>query len=293
MAVRIELEGLGHTYFPGTPHEVRALDNLDLVVEKGECLGIIGPTGSGKSTLAQCLNGLIKPTHGRVIVDGQEITGTGRGNLRELRQRVGLVFQFPEHQLFEETVLDDVAFGPRNLGLGADVALDRARRALEAVGMGSGEFARRSPFALSGGQMRRVAIAGVLAMQPQALVLDEPAAGLDPRGREDILGRIRALHREQGLTVILISHNMDEVARLADRLLVLAGGRPVMLGRPGEVFARGEELRRIGLDVPVTVQVLGALRALGWDLPPAVFDVEDAADAVAAALGMKAGVVLC
>lgn len=293
MAVRIALEGLGHTYFAGTAQEVRALDCLDLVIEKGECLGIIGPTGSGKSTLAQCLNGLLKPTDGRVVVDGQDVTSAPRGGLRELRRRVGLVFQFPEYQLFEETVLEDVAFGPRNLGLGPNEARERARWALDAVGMGGEEHAGRSPFALSGGQMRRVAIAGVLAMQPQALILDEPAAGLDPRGREEILGRVRSLHREQGLTVVLISHNMDEVARLADRLLVLSGGRAVMLGRPGEVFARGPELRALGLDVPVTVRVLESLRAAGWELPAAVFDVQEAADAIVSALGAKGGAGPC
>jgi energy-coupling factor transport system ATP-binding protein len=284
VAVRITIEGLGHTYFAGTSHEVRALDGLHLVIEEGECLGIIGPTGSGKSTLAQCLNGLLKPTDGRVIVDGRDVTSASRGGLRELRRRVGLVFQFPEHQLFEETILDDVAFGPRNLGLSQDEARDRARWALDAVGMGGEEYAGRSPFALSGGQMRRVAIAGVLAMQPQALILDEPAAGLDPRGREEILGRVRSLHREQGLTVILISHNMDDVARLADRLLVLAAGKAVMLGRPGEIFARGPELRALGLDVPVTVRVLEALRAGGWELPAALFGVDEAADAIDVAL---------
>ncbi|MDP2871942.1 MAG: energy-coupling factor transporter ATPase [Bacillota bacterium] len=293
MAVRIELEGVGHTYFPGTPHEVRALEGLDLVIEKGECIGVIGPTGSGKSTLAQCLNGLLKPTHGRIVIDGQDIAAVGRGGLKGLRRRVGLVFQFPEHQLFDETVLQDVAFGPRNLGLTAAEALARARRALDAVGMGGEQLAERSPFALSGGQMRRVAIAGVLAMEPEALVLDEPAAGLDPRGREDILGRVRSLHRERGLTVVVISHNMDEVARLADRLLVLADGKPVMLGATAEVFGRGEELRRLGLDVPVTVRVLDSLRALGWDLPSAAAGIDHAASAIAAALGAKAGDGTC
>jgi energy-coupling factor transport system ATP-binding protein len=293
VAVRIALEGLGHSYFPGTDHEVRALDGLDLVIEKGECLGVIGPTGSGKSTLAQCLNGLIKPSRGRIVVDGQDITGASRGELIGLRQRVGLVFQFPEHQLFEETVLEDVSFGPRNLGISSAEVTARARRALDAVGMSGEHLERRSPFALSGGQMRRVAIAGVLAMEPEALVLDEPAAGLDPRGREEILGRVRSLHREQGLTVVIISHNMDEVARLADRLLVLAGGKPVMLGRPSEVFARGEELRRLGLDVPVTVKVIESLRALGWALPQALFDIEEAASAIASALGGKAGEGSC
>lgn len=293
MAVRIELEGVGHTYFPGTSHAVRALDGLDLVIERGECLGVIGPTGSGKSTLAQCLNGLLKPSEGRLVVDGQDITAAGRGDLKGLRRRVGLVFQFPEHQLFEETVLQDVAFGPRNLGLSAEEALKRARRALDAVGMGGELLAQRSPFALSGGQMRRVAIAGVLAMEPEALVLDEPAAGLDPRGREDILGRVKALHQERGLTVVVISHNMDEVARLADRLLVLAGGKAVMLGETSDVFGRGEELRRLGLDVPVTVGVLESLRALGWDIPSRAFGIDDAALAIAAALGAKAGDSTC
>jgi len=291
--MRLELQGVGHSYFRGAPQEVRALDGIDLVIEEGEFLGVIGPTGSGKSTLAQCLNGLLHPTDGRILAGGRDITGGDRKNLRWLRQRVGLVFQFPESQLFEETVEDDVGFGPRNLGLSRDETAARVERALELVGISDPGVARRSPFTLSGGQMRRVAIAGVLALDPEVLVLDEPAAGLDPAGRDEILGHVKALHEHRGLTVVLISHNMEEVARLADRLLVLAGGRAVMAGTPGEVFRRGPELRAMGLDVPATVQVLEALRHRGWTLPEVLLDVEATADAIASALQAGRGTGPC
>ncbi len=280
----IEISGLGHTYLPGTPQAVRALDGIDLAVGDGEFVALIGPTGSGKSTFAQTLNGLLRPSDGRILVDGREITSPeGRKNLKWLRHKVGMVFQFPEHQLFEDTVLADVSFGPRNLGVPTDEARERAAAALRAVGLEPAEIGDRSPFALSGGQMRRVAIAGVLAMEPGVLVLDEPAVGLDPKGREEILGRIRQLHRERGLTVILVSHDMHDVARLAQRLLVMAGGRLVMDGAPAEVFARGDELRALGLDVPVTAKVLEGLRRLGWDVPASAPGVEETAAAIAAA----------
>jgi energy-coupling factor transport system ATP-binding protein len=295
--VRIELQGVGHVYFPGTPQEVKALDGLDLVVEDGEFLGLIGPTGSGKSTLAQCFCGLLRPSRGKVLVGGRDITAKGaRADLKWVRQRVGMVFQFPEHQLFEDSVYADVAFGPRNLHLEPAEVDRRTRLALSAVGLDGepGEPDRekllgRSPFALSGGQMRRVAIAGVLAMEPEVLILDEPAAGLDPQGREEILGQIAAMHRERGITVVFISHNMEEVARLARRLVVLVEGRVAMDGSAAEVFARGDELRRFGLDVPVTVQVLEGLRKRGWTVPLALLDVERAAEAIAAALGARGG----
>lgn len=285
----IELVDLGHTYGIGTPHEVQALADLNLTIAEGEFLGIIGPTGSGKSTLAQCLIGLIKPTAGRVLVDGRDITTReARRNLKWLRQKIGMVFQFPEHQLFEETVLADVAFGPRNLGLTSEEAAVRARTALGAVGLGADdEIAARSPFALSGGQMRRVAIAGVLAMEPEVLLLDEPAAGLDPQGRAEILDQITQLHRTRRLTVILVSHNMEEIARLTDRLLVLAEGRLLMDAPPVEVFGRGAELRALGLDVPLTVQVLEQLRGLGWQVPLSARDEVETAAAIAAALPLR------
>ncbi len=281
----IEITGVGHTYLPGTPQAVRALNGVDLQIADGEFIALIGPTGSGKSTLAQTLNGLLRPTDGRVLVDGRDITSDeGRRDLRWLRQKVGMVFQFPEHQLFEDTVVGDVSFGPRNLGVPQEQARQRAAAALVAVGLDPAEIGDRSPFALSGGQMRRVAIAGVLAMDPSVLVLDEPAVGLDPRGREEILGQIKRLHRERGLTVVLISHDMHDVARLADRLLVMAGGRLVMDGPPTEVFARGDALRELGLDVPLTVKVLEGLRRLGWQVPASARDVTETADLIAAAI---------
>lgn len=286
----ISVRGLGHTYAAGTPHQVTALDGIDLDIQDGEFVGLIGPTGSGKSTFAQCLNGLICPTLGTVVVDGRDITTPeARRDLRWLRRRVGMVFQFPEHQLFEETVLADVSFGPRNLGLAPAEAAARAGRALAAVGLTEPGLAERSPFALSGGQMRRAAIAGVLAMEPDVLVLDEPAAGLDPQGRSGILGQVGRLHAERGLTVVLISHNMEEVARLAQRLLVFAGGRLVMDGPPDQVFARGAELRQLGLGVPAAVEALEALRGLGWDLPPAARDADQAAALIAAAWRSRRG----
>ena len=286
----IELRGVSHTYPAAGAVHGPALHEIDLVIEDGEFVALIGPTGSGKSTLAQCLNGLIRPSAGQILVGGRDITtDEARRDLRWLRRRVGMVFQFPEHQLFEETVLADVSFGPKNLGLPPDEVAQRARRALTAVGLEDAELAKRSPFALSGGQMRRVAIAGVLAMEPEMLVLDEPAVGLDPRGREEILGQIESLHRERGLTVVLISHNMEEVARLAGRSLVLAEGRLVMDGPSGELFARGAELRRLGLDVPVTVQVLELLRAGGWDVPASAGDTASTAAAIAAAAARRRG----
>lgn len=280
----IELAGVGHAYLPGTPQEVRALSEINLVIPDGQFVALIGPTGSGKSTFAQTLNGLIQPTAGRILIDGVEITSAeGRRELKLLRQRVGMVFQYPEHQLFEESVLADVSFGPRNLGLPPDEVRKRAEAALRSVKLDPEEYGPRSPFALSGGQMRRVAIAGVLAMEPRVLILDEPAVGLDPQGRDEILGEIAGMHLARGLTVLLISHDMQDVARLADRLLVMAGGRLVMDGTPDEVFGEPERLRALGLDVPILTGLLQDLRIRGWDVPASVRGVEQAAAAIAAA----------
>jgi energy-coupling factor transport system ATP-binding protein len=255
-------EALTHVYLRGTPFESVALQGVDLVLRRGECVGIVGPTGSGKSTLVQHFNGLLRPTEGRVWVDGVEVRA-GSGVLREVRRKVGLVFQYPEHQLFEATVFDDVAFGPRNLGLDPEEVQERVRESLQWVGLDPDRFGPRSPFSLSGGEMRRVAIAGVLAMRPQVLVLDEPTAGLDPEGRREILGRIRDLHRRTGLTVVLISHSMDEVARMCQRVVVLHRGRVFLDAPVREAFGQADQLRSIGLDVPRVTDVLLRLRAAG------------------------------
>ncbi len=273
------LKELSHTYKPGTPFAARALAEVNLNIPRGQFVGLIGPTGSGKSTLVQHLNGLLKATSGQVMVDGQDLAAR-ETRLKEIRQRVGLVFQYPEHQLFEETVARDVAFGPRNMGMPEDVALQRAEEAVKAVGLDYQALKDRSPFSLSGGQKRRVAIAGVLAMHPQVLVLDEPTAGLDPRGRTELLDMVADLHKQKGLTVILVTHSMEDVARLADRCVVMHRGRVVMDGSPREVFARGAELRQLGLDVPPTVQLMEQLRARGLAVPAVALTLAEARDAI-------------
>lgn len=263
--------------------EVVALADVSLTVQDGEFLAIIGPTGSGKSTLVQHFNGLLRPTRGRVVVNGLDLSDR-RVNLRRVRQEVGLVFQYPEHQLFEETVLADVAFGPRNLGFSPEEVEHRVERALEMVGLGR-EVLPRSPFELSGGQTRRVAIAGVLAMGPRVLVLDEPTAGLDPRGREEILSRIRGLHADYGLTVVLVTHQMEDVARLAQRVAVLDRGRLLMVGSPREVFAQAELLERVGLGVPAVGRVMHLLRGRGWPVRTDVLTEEEAEEELVRVFG--------
>ncbi|MBT9176232.1 MAG: Energy-coupling factor transporter ATP-binding protein EcfA2 [Firmicutes bacterium] len=245
-----------------------------MTIADGEFVGIIGQTGSGKSTLVQLLNGLLKPTQGTVTVG--DVTTTDKGvRLRPLRQSVGLVFQFAEHQLFAETVAADIAFGPLNLGVTPDEAAARVDEALLTVGLPL-EMKERSPFELSGGQMRRVAIAGVLAMRPQVLILDEPTAGLDPRGRDDVLARISALHRERGITVILVSHSMEDVARLVNRLVVMHEGGILHDGSPREVFRHAESLATIGLGVPQATEVLRRLRLAGWSVPAVALTLAEA-----------------
>lgn len=273
----IQIDGLSYTYTPGTPLAVTALSEVNLRVADGEFLGLIGHTGSGKSTLIQHLNGLIKPPPGKVIVDGIDL-GARRTNLRAVRQRVGLVFQYPEHQIFEETVFDDIAFGPRNLRHSALEVEDRVREAMASVGLEYETLKDRSPLELSGGQLRRVAIAGVLAMRPKTLILDEPTAGLDPRGRDDILSRVVSLRTELGLTVILVSHHLEELAPLVDRLAVLDRGRVVLDGPPREVFTQGDLLRSIGLDVPAVTSLVHYLRAQGLPLEGEALSVEEACD---------------
>lgn len=282
----VTVGGVSHTYLEKTPFEARALVDVSLEVADGEFVGIIGPTGSGKSTLIQIIDGLIRPTAGRVVVDGLDLSV--KANLREVRRRVGLIFQYPEHQLFEETVTADVAFGPKNLGLPEGEVAERVREALRLVGLDPDRIGPRSPFALSGGQMRRAAIAGVLAMRPRLLILDEPAAGLDPRGREEILGYVRRLHKDLRQTVVLVSHHMEDVARLADRVVVMHRGKVVMDGPTAEVFTAGDRLRELGLRVPAVTELMLRLKERGWPLATDALTIEEAARRIIAAA--RAGV---
>ena len=270
----LQIENLSYVYGAGTPFERRALDNVSLSVEPGEFLGVIGHTGSGKSTLMQHLNGLLKPVSGRVLLQGKDIWADPRG-VRKSRFQVGLVFQYPEHQLFEETVTRDVAFGPRNMGLGEDEVAARVERAMSFVGL-SPALADKSPFDLSGGQKRRVAIAGVIAMEPDVLVLDEPTAGLDPCGREEILEHIREYHKMRGSAVILVSHSMEEIARQVQRIVVLKEAQVLMEGAPREIFSRAEELEDAGLSVPAVTCVMRCLRDKGVPVDSSAYTVEQA-----------------
>ena len=280
----IVIEHLNYVYMQGGPYETKALNDVSLTINDGEFIGLIGHTGSGKSTLVQHLNGLIMPSSGRVLVDGLDLADKNTDR-RAIRRRVGLVFQYPENQLFEETVAKDIAFGPKNLGLDEAEIDRRVRTAMRRVALDYDRIAERSVFELSGGQMRRVAIAGVLAMEPQTLVLDEPCAGLDPRGREEILGLISDLHRESGATIVMVSHSMDDVAALAERVIVMNHGSVVMDGTPREVFAKGEELRAIGLDVPQAVELAQKLREKGFDIPEGIYRMDEVRAAVEAAIG--------
>lgn len=273
----IEVKNLNHTYMAETPFESHALDGVSFRIEDGEFIGIIGHTGSGKSTLISHLNALEKSAPGMVLVNGVDLGGKDV-DLREVRRSVGLVFQYPEHQLFEETVAKDIAFGPRNLKLSDEEVDRRVKSAMQQVGLPE-SFAERSPFELSGGQKRRVAIAGVLAMEPSILILDEPAAGLDPVGRRDMLGLISSIH-DRGVTVIMVSHSMDDVGRLCDRLFVLNHGKIAFSGTPGEVFIHGDELRQIGLDVPECAKLARLLREKGFEMPEGVYSMEDVKNAI-------------
>ncbi len=279
----IVLKDVSYVYMPGTPYERTALKDINLTVAQGEFIGIIGHTGSGKSTLVQHMNGLLKPTRGVVEVDGADLAAKGDA-ARLARRKVGMVFQYPEHQLFEETVFDDVAFGPRNLGLAADEVEERVRLALGFVGLDFAAFAKRSPFRLSGGQMRRVAIAGVVALKPAYLILDEPSAGLDPRGRDEIFSEVVRLHESTGVTVVLISHNMEEVARLVKRLVVMNDGAISLDGLPREIFRHDGELKAAGVDVPGVTALMARLAQRGLDVEAAALTVEEAAASIAAAV---------
>ena len=270
----IEVVHLTHCYSEGSALRTVALNDVSFRIEDGEFVGIIGHTGSGKSTLVQHLNGLLKPSSGQVLIDGEDLNGE-HVNRRELRRRIGLVFQYPEYQLFEETVAKDIAFGPKNQGLSSDEIAERVRYAMDCVHLDYEKYAERSPFELSGGQMRRVAIAGVLAMKPSVLILDEPTAGLDPRGRDKILAMLEELHVRENVTILMVSHSMDDMARLATRLIVMSEGKIVAEGTPREIFARQEMMVSIGLDVPDAARLCALLRAKGYDIPADLFRPEE------------------
>lgn len=271
----LEVKNLSHIYSEGTPFEKVAIDNINLKIEKGEFIGLVGHTGSGKSTFIQHLNGLLKPSSGEVYVQGRSISGA-RMNLVEVRQKVGLVFQYPEHQLFEETVEKDIAFGPMNLGLTNDEIEVRVKDAMKSVGLSYEEYKDSSPFELSGGQKRRVAIAGVLAMEPEILILDEPTAGLDPMGSREILDEIVNIYKEREITIVLVSHNMEDVAKYTSRMVVMSGGRVVMDGSPRELFSKEEELKSYGLAVPQVRSLLNQLKDKGLDVNVDAITVDEA-----------------
>ncbi len=277
----LEVSDLRHVYQLEDP--VVALDGINAEIESGEFIGLVGHTGSGKSTLAQTLNGLIEPTEGTVYYREQDIFGD-EISLREIRKKVGLVFQYPEHQLFEETVAEDISFGPKNLGLEGETIEERVRQSLDLVGLDYDEFRDRSPFNLSGGQQRRVAIAGVLALKPEVLILDEPSAALDPEGRKKLLDLLADLHGNMGLTIILITHRMEQVARLADRVLVMKNGGLVLDGTPEEVFTRQEYLREMALDLPPLTRILQQLNDRGLPVRTDIFETEEAAREIESAL---------
>lgn len=270
----IEIRNLTHTYSEGTAMRTVALEDVCMSIEDGEFLGIIGHTGSGKSTLVQHLNGLLKPTSGQVFIDGEDLNDE-HVNRRALRQRIGLVFQYPEYQLFEETVAKDIAFGPKNQGLSKEDIDERVRYAMDCVHLDYQKYSERSPFELSGGQMRRVAIAGVIAMRPSVLILDEPTAGLDPRGRDRILSMLEQLHAEQHTTIVMVSHSMDDMARLATRLIVMAEGKILATGTPREIFSQEKMMMSAGLGVPQVASLCSTLRAKGFDLPPDLYRPEE------------------
>ena len=268
------LENVTYTYKPKTPYAHDALRDVSLTINQGEFLAIIGATGSGKSTLVQHLNGLLKPTKGRVLLNGEDINAKKVG--KRVRQKVGLVFQYPEHQLFEETVYKDVAFGPLNFGFSEEETDERVKYALKSAGLDLEQVKDRSPFDLSGGQMRRVAIAGVLAMKPEILILDEPTAGLDPQGQAAIMNRISSMHQEQGITIVFVSHSMENVAMLAQRVIVMHRSNLVMSGSPREIFAKGEELRNMGLDIPQVSQLMSGLIRAGKEVRGDVLSIAEA-----------------
>ncbi len=271
----IKIEGLTHTYMAGTALEATAIKDINLVINEGEFVGLMGHTGSGKSTLIQHFNGILKPTQGTIKIDDVNIHSS-KLILKKVRQKVGLVFQYPEHQLFEETVFSDVAFGPKNIGVNEDEIEERVKNALLAVGMDYDSIKDHSPFELSGGQKRRIAIAGVLAMKPEVLILDEPTAGLDPRSRYELLEEIKRLHKSHGITVILVSHSMENLAEYTKRIIAMANGTIILDGTPHEVFREWEKLQAVGLGVPDVTRLMFLLRNKGLDINTDVLNVEDA-----------------
>jgi energy-coupling factor transport system ATP-binding protein len=271
----IKIENLTHIYAPKSPFEKVAIDNVSLDIKDGEFIALIGHTGSGKSTLIQHFNGLLEATSGKIIIDGVDITGK-KVKLTDIRKKVGLVFQYPEYQIFEETIAKDIEFGPKNLGLSNEEIHNRVIKAMEMVGLDYETYKDRSPFDLSGGQKRRVAIAGVVAMEPTTLILDEPTAGLDPKGRDDILDQIRKLHKDYKMTIIIVSHSMEDVAKIAERIIVMNGGKVALQGTPAEVFKEVDMLEKIGLGVPQVTYLVRELRKKGFNISDSIFTIEEA-----------------
>ncbi len=282
----IKINNLTYIYDKNTPYELKALDNINLEIFDGEIVGLIGHTGSGKSTLIQHLNGLLKPTEGSIDIDGIVIDNTKK-DLKKLRSKVGLVFQYPEYQLFEETIRKDVAFGPKNLGVPEKDIEERVKKALGHVGLDIDEIGDKAPFNISGGQKRKVAIAGVLAMHPDILILDEPTAGLDPRSRDELLNYIKLLHNKYHITIIFVTHSMEEAARLSSRIIVMEKGRVLYDDVPKEVFKHGDDLKKIGLDVPEISKLIIRLNKKGFNIDPMLVNIDRVRDSIVSELGEK------
>ena len=275
----IEINNLMHIYSPGLPFEKKAMDDISLKIEENEFIGLIGHTGSGKSTFIQHLNGLLKPSSGEIIIDGTRVDKSG-SNLTDLRKKVGLVFQYPEYQLFEETIERDIAFGPRNLDISEEEVQERVKASMESVGLDYETYKDKSPFELSGGLKRRVAIAGVLAMEPKDLILDEPTAGLDPRGRDEILSEIKNIHENRKMTVILVSHSMEDVAKIAERIIVFDKGKVFLDGEPREIFRNEDKLLGVGLGIPQITSLMRTLKKKGLDINEDAITVEEAKESL-------------
>lgn len=275
----IEINNLTHIYSEGLPFEKRAIDDINLKIEENEFIGLIGHTGSGKSTFIQHLNGLLKPSSGEIILDGMKVNKSS-SNLTELRKKIGLVFQYPEYQLFEETIERDIAFGPGNLDLSEEEVLNRVKSSMDSVGLDYETYKDKSPFELSGGLKRRVAIAGVLAMEPKVLILDEPTAGLDPRGRDEILSEIKNIHEKRKITVILVSHSMEDVARIAERIIVMDKGKIFLDSNPREIFRNEDKLLSVGLGIPQITSLMRALKKKGLDINEDSITVEEAKESL-------------